>query len=52
VIAGRYHDAFEKVDGEWRFTDRYILGDLQGDLSQHLRDNPLGKPLGNPLDVR
>lgn len=41
VIAGRYHDRFEKVDGAWRFADRLIIGDLQGDLSQHLRDNPL-----------
>lgn len=41
VIAGRYHDRFEKVDGAWRFTDRLILGDLQGDLTHHLRDNPL-----------
>lgn len=41
VIAGRYHDRFEKVDGAWRFSDRLILGDLQGNLSQHLRDNPL-----------
>jgi 3-phenylpropionate/cinnamic acid dioxygenase small subunit len=43
VIAGRYHDVFEKVDGAWRFRDRYIIGDLIGDLSQHLRDNPLEK---------
>jgi len=41
VIAGRYHDTFEKVDGNWRFRDRYIIGDLVGDLTQHLRDNPL-----------
>ena len=41
VIAGRYHDTFEKVDGRWRFCDRLIIGDLVGDLTQHLRDNPL-----------
>ncbi len=41
VIAGRYLDAFEKVDGAWRFTDRRIVSDLLGDLGQHLRDNPL-----------
>ena len=41
VIAGRYHDRFEKVDGSWHFTERVIHGDLVGDLSQHLRDNPL-----------
>ena len=44
VIAGRYHDTFEKVDGVWRFCDRYILGDLVGDLTEHLRDNPLDSP--------
>jgi 3-phenylpropionate/cinnamic acid dioxygenase small subunit len=38
IIAGRYHDAFERVDGEWRFTERdYTLVDLVGDLSRHLR---------------
>lgn len=41
VIAGRYHDIFEKVDGAWRFCDRYILSDLLGDLSQHVPRNPL-----------
>ena len=52
VIAGRYHDRFEKVDGAWRFCDRLILGDLQGNLSQHLRDNPLDQGLRDqrPLD--
>jgi 3-phenylpropionate/cinnamic acid dioxygenase small subunit len=37
IIAGRYHDAFERVDGVWRFADRLILSDLLGDLSRHLR---------------
>jgi 3-phenylpropionate/cinnamic acid dioxygenase small subunit len=38
VIAGRYHDRFERVDGTWRFTERdYRLTDLIGDLSRHLR---------------
>jgi 3-phenylpropionate/cinnamic acid dioxygenase small subunit len=38
IIAGRYHDAFEQVDGEWRFSERdYTLVDLVGDLSRHLR---------------
>jgi SnoaL-like domain len=41
VIAGRYHDAFEKADGSWRFHERVIYGDLIGDLTRHLRDNPL-----------
>lgn len=37
VIAGRYHDRFECVDGEWRFAERIIHPDLQGDLSRHMR---------------
>jgi hypothetical protein len=36
IICGRYHDAFAKHDGTWRFTDRLIFSDLIGDLSQHL----------------
>jgi hypothetical protein len=46
VIAGRYHDEFECVDGTWRFRSRVIHGDLVGDLTQHVRDNPLspGRP--------
>jgi ketosteroid isomerase-like protein len=38
VIAGRYHDRFERVDDTWRFADRQIIPDLIGDLSHHLRD--------------
>jgi 3-phenylpropionate/cinnamic acid dioxygenase small subunit len=38
VIAGRYHDRFERVDDTWRFADRQIIPDLIGDLSQHLSD--------------
>jgi 3-phenylpropionate/cinnamic acid dioxygenase small subunit len=41
IVAGRYHDAFERVDGAWRFTDRLIYSDLVGDLSRHLNVNPL-----------
>ena len=37
VAAGRYHDAFEWVDGAWRFSYRdYSLLDLRGNLSGHL----------------
>jgi 3-phenylpropionate/cinnamic acid dioxygenase small subunit len=36
VICGRYHDAFERVDGRWRFCERdYSLHDLIGDMSRH-----------------
>jgi 3-phenylpropionate/cinnamic acid dioxygenase small subunit len=37
ILAGAYHDEFEQVAGEWRFTDRLILPDLIGDLSHHMR---------------
>jgi ketosteroid isomerase-like protein len=37
IIAGRYHDAFVRDGGVWRFADRLIIPDLLGDLSRHLR---------------
>jgi 3-phenylpropionate/cinnamic acid dioxygenase small subunit len=37
IVAGRYHDTFEKHAGAWRFASRHILMDLIGDLSHHLR---------------
>jgi 3-phenylpropionate/cinnamic acid dioxygenase small subunit len=37
IIAGRYDDRFECVDGTWRFAERIIHPDLQGDLSHHMR---------------
>ena len=36
IIAGRYHDRFERVDGTWRFSQRHIISELFGDLSQHM----------------
>jgi ketosteroid isomerase-like protein len=36
VFAGRYHDAFERVDGTWRFSRRHMITDYVGDLSHHL----------------
>ncbi|AOR71006.1 hypothetical protein BBJ41_26240 [Burkholderia stabilis] len=41
IAAGRYHDAFERVDGVWRFSFRdYTLFDFAGDLSRHLNPIP------------
>lgn len=38
VVAGRYHDKFERMDGVWRFSHRnYSLMDLIGDVSFHLK---------------
>jgi hypothetical protein len=42
VIAGRYADAFERIDGTWYLTDRFEYCDLIGDLSAHIAGNPLG----------
>jgi ketosteroid isomerase-like protein len=38
IIAGRYHDRFERVDGRWQFAERMIIPDLIGDLSKHMRN--------------
>jgi 3-phenylpropionate/cinnamic acid dioxygenase small subunit len=38
IVAGRYHDEFERIDGTWRCSYRdYSLMDLVGDTSQHVR---------------
>ncbi|SOJ52696.1 hypothetical protein MSIMFB_00206 [Mycobacterium simulans] len=38
IVAGRYHDRFERVDGQWRFSYRDLtLIDMVGNLSHHLR---------------
>lgn len=38
IAAGRYHDRFQRVDGEWRFVFRdYRLFDHVGNVSQHLK---------------
>ncbi|MDH4609741.1 nuclear transport factor 2 family protein [Pseudomonas sp. BN102] len=37
IATGRYHDAFERIDGVWRFSFRdYSMLDMVGDLSCHL----------------
>ena len=43
IVAGRYHDGFEKHAGAWRFASRHIFMDLIGDLSHHLRLGELAK---------
>jgi ketosteroid isomerase-like protein len=39
ILAGRYHDRFERRHGAWRFTERRYLIDLVGDVSQHMLSN-------------
>ena len=29
VLSGRYHDQFERVDGEWRWVERMVFPDLR-----------------------
>jgi 3-phenylpropionate/cinnamic acid dioxygenase small subunit len=43
IVAGRYHDRFERVDGRWRFSFRdYTLIDMMGDVSHHLTQPGIG----------
>jgi 3-phenylpropionate/cinnamic acid dioxygenase small subunit len=38
IVTGRYHDRFQRVDGQWRFLYRDLtLIDMVGDVSRHLR---------------
>jgi 3-phenylpropionate/cinnamic acid dioxygenase small subunit len=36
IVAGRYADRFERVDGTWRFSARHMAVRLAGDVSHHL----------------
>jgi hypothetical protein len=36
IASNRHFDRFERVDGEWRFTERVDVQDLVGDMSHHL----------------
>jgi len=37
ILAGEYHDRFERVDAEWRFTERIFDPRLYGDMSRHMK---------------
>ena len=39
IAGGRYHDRFERRDGQWRFVERRVRTDLVGDVSRHLRQS-------------
>ena len=47
IAAGRYHDTFHVVDGQWCFADRLIhvdqIGDMHDHLSFDLRHDPVPK---------
>ena len=36
VVAGRNLDRFEKVDGQWRYSEREIVSEHFGNLSRHM----------------
>ncbi|OBF80081.1 hypothetical protein A5791_09255 [Mycobacterium sp. 852002-51163_SCH5372311] len=37
IVTGRYHDRFERVEGQWRYSYRDLtLIDMVGDVSHHL----------------
>ena len=36
IVAGRYHDTFRRIEGEWWFDLRMIHVELIGDTTQHL----------------
>lgn len=44
VIGGDYLDRVEKVEGSWRFYERYMGNDLIGDLSAHGRQPEAIRP--------
>ena len=37
ILAGEYHDQFDRVDGTWRFTERIFDPRLFGDMSRHMQ---------------
>ncbi|MEV6674379.1 nuclear transport factor 2 family protein [Streptomyces sp. NPDC051162] len=37
IAGGRYHDRFERRDGQWHFTERRVRINLVGDVTRHLR---------------
>jgi hypothetical protein len=41
VIAGRYHDSFERLEQKWYLVDRFEYCDLIGDLTAHLKGEAL-----------
>jgi hypothetical protein len=35
IAVGRYIDSFERMNGQWRFTDRLLTGFLLGNIGMH-----------------
>jgi SnoaL-like domain len=36
IVAGKYEDGWERVDGTWRWEDRYIVVQYKNDLDRHM----------------
>jgi SnoaL-like domain len=36
LVAGRYEDEWGRIDGEWHWTDRYIVVQFKNDLDRHM----------------
>ena len=41
IVCGHFEDSFERVDGAWRFTERYNVVELMGNMSQRLFEGTL-----------
>ncbi len=40
IFSGRYHDPLECVDGCWRFTSRWAIGDMSPTSAVRCRPGP------------
>jgi SnoaL-like domain len=36
IVAGKYEDEWERVEGTWRWCDRYIVVQYKNDLDRHM----------------
>jgi hypothetical protein len=36
IVAGRYRDEFEKLDGVWHYVKRHMIVEFVGNISEHL----------------
>jgi hypothetical protein len=36
LVAGKYEDEWERVDGEWQWVDRYVIVQYKNNLDRHM----------------
>ena len=36
LVAGRYEDEWAVIDGEWHWTDRFVVVQFKNDLNRHM----------------